>query len=74
MKNLINNMTDYLQNNYFTNIKFINELNGSYYFTGTDEDDTTKQIEFQQENEKYIVSVRESENDKWTILEILSED
>jgi hypothetical protein len=70
----IENCIDYLQNNFFTDIRFIGEQNGCLYFTATDEDDTQKEVCFEYGDlETIIVSIRESEDEPFYIFEKLEE-
>lgn len=71
----IENCIDYLQNNFFTDIRFTGEdQNGCLYFTATDEDDTQKEVCFEYGDlETVIVSVRENENEPFVILEKLED-
>jgi hypothetical protein len=65
--------TNYLENNAFTNIEFMEVTNGNFYFQATDEDDEMQLVEFepQLETERVVVSIKEGSN--WIILEILDE-
>jgi hypothetical protein len=70
----VENCIDYLQNNFFTDIRFIGEQNGCLYFTVTDEDDTQKEVCFEYGDlETVIVSIRESEDEPFYIFEKLGE-
>lgn len=70
----IENATQYLENMYFTDIKFSGEQDNCLYFSAIDEDDLFKFIEFEPiENEQICVSLREPKEDKWIILEILKD-
>jgi hypothetical protein len=70
----IENATQYLENNDFTNIQFSGENNNCLYFSAIDEDDTFKFIEFDPAYEdRIIVSVRDRKEDSWIILEILED-
>jgi hypothetical protein len=70
----VENCIDYLENNYFTDIRFTGEENGSLYFMATDEDDTQKEICFEYGDlDSVIVSVRENKDQPFYILEKLTE-
>jgi hypothetical protein len=75
MNNLltVENATQYLENMYFTEIKFTEQIGENLYFSAIDEDDIRKEIEFQPitRNENVICSVKEDE--RWIILEILED-
>jgi DNA transposition AAA+ family ATPase len=69
----IENCIIYLENEYFTDIRFKQEKENKLYFIAIDEDDQLKEIEFESvevmEENRICVSVKE--NEQWNILEIL---
>jgi hypothetical protein len=65
---------EYLNNNYFTDIRFIEENDEGLLFSAIDEDDLEKEILFEiVEGNAVLVSVRHSKDEPFVILEHLVE-
>lgn len=72
----IKNCMDYLQGEYFTNIKFDKEENGCMFFYCDDENEQRKYIHFDPNyNNAYevCVCIYDNVSDQWYIYELLNE-
>jgi hypothetical protein len=69
------NATNYLENMSFVNARFDAKRGDNLYFFAHDEDETLQEIEFEPMSlNRVCVSLRQSINDPFVILEILSEE
>lgn len=60
------------EDDWFREVVFVGEdAQGAYFFNVVDEDDNKGQVKFEAEHDKVIVSGMFSDDDKWTIVDIL---
>jgi hypothetical protein len=69
----VQNCISYLENNFFENIAFIKEENGKLFFNATDEDETIKEVSFEQPKEN-ILFVYIKDGDEWYVLDKIQDD
>jgi hypothetical protein len=69
----IKNCILYLENNFFENIVFIKEENGKLFFNATDEDETIKEVSFEQPKES-VLFVYIKDGDEWYVLDKVQDD
>lgn len=64
---------DYLKQAFFTNVKYLHEIDGALFFVVTDEDDSKKKVQFESiQDDKVYVSVREKDG-CYYVLDVLTD-